>query len=108
MPRHPRSLAVLAVLAALAAPLLLAAKLAQAQSVDLTRATCADFTGMNGNDQAQLSLWLAGYFAGGAQKPLLDLDKVHAAPAELQALCGKSPQLSLLSAETRAIFVPAP
>lgn len=105
MPRHPRSLAVLA---ALAAPLLLAPGRAQAESVDLTRATCADFAGMNGNDQAQLSLWLAGYFAGGAQKPLLDLDKINAAPGALQALCGKSPQLSLLSAETRAVFVPAP
>lgn len=105
MPRHPRSLAVLA---ALAAPLLLAPGGAQAESVDLMRATCADFAGMNGNDQAQLSLWLAGYFAGGAQKPLLDLDKINAAPGALQALCGKSPQLSLLSAETRAVFVPAP
>jgi hypothetical protein len=105
MPRHPHSLAVLA---ALAAPLFLAVGGARAESVDLTRATCADFAGMNGNDQAQLSLWLAGYFAGGAQKPLLDLDKISAAPGALQALCRKSPQLSLLSAETRAVFVPAP
>lgn len=105
MPRLPSSPAVLAVLAA---PLLFAAGSAQAESVDLTRATCADFSGMNGNDQAQLSLWLAGYFAGGAQKPLLDLDKINAAPGALQALCEKSPQLSLLSAETRAVFVPAP
>ncbi|RDJ24121.1 hypothetical protein DWF00_03275 [Bosea caraganae] len=105
MPRYPRNLAVLA---ALAAPLLGAGSAARAQSIDLTRATCADFSGMNGNDQAQLSLWLAGYFAGGGQKPLLDLDKIIAAPAALQALCGKSPQLSLLSAETRAVFAPAP
>lgn len=104
MRRHIPSLAVLATLSA---SLPLAAN-AQADSIDLARATCADFSGMNGNDRAQLSLWLAGYFAGGAQKPLLDLDKINAAPADLQALCGKAPQLSLLSAETRAVFAPAP
>lgn len=98
----------MAVRAALIAWPLMAASGAQAESFDLTRATCADFSGMSGNDQAQLSLWLAGYFAGGAQRPLLDLDKINAAPAGLQALCAKSPQLSLLSAETRAVFMPAP
>lgn len=104
----PRPLAYLTVLAALSLPSPLTSGGARAESVDLAQATCADFTGMNGNDQAQLSLWLAGYFAGGAQKPLLDLDKINAAPGALQALCAKSPQLSLLSAETRAVFAPAP
>lgn len=105
MPRH---FLYLTVLAALAAPLAVATGGAHAESVDLAQATCADFAGMNGNDQAQLSLWLAGYFAGAAQKPLLDLDKINAAPGALQALCAKSPQLSLVSAETRAVFAPVP
>lgn len=105
MPRFSSCQAVLTLLAAL---LSVPAGGARAQSIDLTRGTCADFAGMNGNDQAQLSLWLAGYFAGGAQRPLLDLDRIGSAPAELLALCTKSPQLALLSAETRAIFVAAP
>jgi hypothetical protein len=76
--------------------------------VSTSPATCADFSAMTGNDQSQLVLWLAGYYAGGAQRPLLDVEKVTAAPAELLALCGKTPQLPLVGAETRAVFLPAP
>lgn len=97
----------------LAATALLMASLAapigaRAEGVDLTRASCADFTAMSENDQTQLSLWLAGYFAGSAMRPLLDLEKITAAPAGLTALCAKSPQAALVGAETRAIFIPAP
>ncbi|HEV7258878.1 MAG TPA: HdeA/HdeB family chaperone [Bosea sp. (in: a-proteobacteria)] len=81
---------------------------AHAEGVDLSRASCADFTAMSENDQTQLSLWLAGYYAGGAMRPLLDLEKITAAPAGLAALCAKSPQLPLVGAETRAVFMPAP
>lgn len=98
----------LARLAFLAAATLPGGGPALGQSVDLGRATCADFSAMTSNDQAQISLWLAGYFAGGAQKPLLDIDKIAAAPAELQQICAKAPQLSLVGAETRALFVPPP
>ncbi|KPF72831.1 hypothetical protein IP69_03005 [Bosea sp. AAP35] len=80
----------------------------QAEGVDLTRARCTDFTAMSENDQTQLSLWLAGYFAGSAMRPLLDLEKITAAPTALMALCTKSPELALVGAETRAIFIPAP
>lgn len=80
----------------------------RAEGLDLTRASCADFVAMSENDQTQLSLWLAGYFAGSAMRPLLDLEKITAAPAGLAALCSKSPQLPLVGAETRAVFMPAP
>lgn len=93
----------------LAAPLTLgAASGARAEGVDLTRASCTDFMAMNENDQTQLSLWLAGYFAGSTMRPLLDLEKITAAPAALMALCAKSPQLALVGAETRSVFIPAP
>ncbi len=81
---------------------------ARSEGLDLTRASCADFAAMNENDQTQLSLWLAGYFAGSAMRPVLDLEKITAAPAGLTALCAKSPQLPLVGAETRAVFMPAP
>lgn len=102
MPAHVRSV--------LAAPLLLVMGLqaAQAQALDLSRASCADFVSMSENDRTQLSLWLAGYFAGSAMRPLLDIEKVTAAPAALAELCAKSPQLALVGAETRAVFIPAP
>lgn len=81
---------------------------ARAEGVDLSRASCADFTAMSENDQTQLSLWLAGYFAGSAMRPTLDLEKIAAAPASLAAHCAKSPQAPLVSGETRAIFITAP
>lgn len=98
---------LLAAAALLAAPLLPLAE-ARAEGVDLARASCADFIAMSENDQTQISLWLAGYFAGSAMRPLLDLEKITAAPAGLAALCSKSPQLPLVGAETRAVFMPAP
>lgn len=81
---------------------------ARSEALDLTRASCSDFAAMNETDKTQLSLWLAGYFAGSAMRPLLDLDKITAAPAALTELCSKSPQLALVGAETRAVFFPAP
>ncbi len=97
----------LAVTALLVANLVLSGAV-RAEGIDLTRASCADFAAMSDNDQTQLSLWLAGYFAGSAMRPLLDLEKITAAPAALTALCAKSPQLALVGAETRAVFLPAP
>lgn len=81
---------------------------AAAQSLDLTQAHCSDYVAMSEDDRSQLSLWLAGYYAGGAQRPLLDLDKIKAAPAALAELCAKSPQLPLVGAETRAAFITPP
>ena len=108
MPLHPRRpaapIALLAIV--LAAPLVAAP--ARAEPIDLTRASCADFAAMSETDRSQLSLWLAGYFAGGAQRPLLDPERITAAPAALAELCAKSPQLPLVGAETRAAFIPAP
>lgn len=80
----------------------------RAEGIDLARASCADFIAMSETDQTQLSLWLAGYFAGSAMRPLLDLEKITAAPAGLVALCSKAPQLPLVGPEARSVFIPAP
>jgi hypothetical protein len=80
---------------------------ARAEPVDLMRATCADYAAMNANDQSQLALWLAGYYAGAAQRALIDIDRIAAAPAELLAVCAKAPQTPLVGAETRVVFIPA-
>lgn len=84
------------------------AGMARAEPIDLMRATCAEFVGMNGSDRGQIALWLAGYFAGAAQRPMLDVDKITAAPGALAELCAKTPQASLISAETRAVFAAPP
>ncbi|MBX9908606.1 MAG: HdeA family protein [Beijerinckiaceae bacterium] len=97
----------LAVLAGVMAGLCSAGNV-RAEPIDLMRATCADFVAMNGNDRSQISLWLAGYFAGGAQRPMLDIEKIAAAPEALAELCAKAPQAPLIGAETRAVFIPTP
>lgn len=102
-----RPLPRIAALVALAA-CALAGPPARADSIDLTRATCSDFSAMSEDDRNQLSLWLSGYYAGAAQRPALDPDRISAAPAELGALCAKTPQLPLVGTETRAVFQPAP
>lgn len=79
---------------------------AAAQTVDMTQGRCSDFARMEQDDRNQLSLWLGGYYAGLAQRPVLDLDKVTAAPGQLSALCAEKPELPLVGPETRAIFFP--
>lgn len=88
----------------LALPFALLATPAASQPVDLSAATCADFGQMSPTDREMLSLWLAGYFAGAAQQPQLDAERLAAVPAELAALCEKSPALRLVGAEARAVF----
>ena len=78
----------------------------QAQPLDLTGATCADFSKMGADARNQLALWLAGYYAGGAPRPHLDVSRIAAAPEALAELCGKAPQTPLVGAETRAVFMP--
>jgi len=84
----------------------LSAGYAHAEPLDLTGASCSDFMTMNEEDRNQISLWLAGYYAGVAQRPVLDIDKVLAAPAGLFAVCTKTPQAPLVGPETRAVFFP--
>lgn len=88
--------------------LLMTALPAMAQTTDLARATCADFLTLQASDQAQLALWLAGYYAGGAQRPTVDPARTAAAPAALLELCTKTPQFPLIGAETRSLFVLPP
>lgn len=76
--------------------------------MDLARASCADFLTLQASDQAQLALWLAGYFAGSAQRPVIDPTRTAAAPAALLEMCTKTPQIPLIGAETRPLFVLPP
>jgi hypothetical protein len=78
---------------------------ASAQSTtDMSTVTCANFLTLSPTDQAQLALWMAGYFAGSAQRPVIDRSLTAVAPAALAELCAKSPQVPLIGAETRPLF----
>jgi hypothetical protein len=81
---------------------------AMAQTTDISNVTCANFLTLNAADQAQLALWLAGYFAGSAQRPVINRALTGAAPAALLQLCTKMPAILLIGAETRPLFVLPP
>ena len=79
-----------------------------AQTTNMATVTCANFLTLSSPEQVQLSLWLAGYYAGNAQRPVIDPARTSAAPAALTELCTKTPQIVLIGAETRALFVSPP
>ncbi len=78
---------------------------AEAQTADLTRATCADWLDLSRNDRAQLIVWLHGYYAGAAQRAMLDRTKLEDALAAIQQLCERNRAMPLIGSEARSLFL---
>ena len=81
---------------------------AEAQTADLTRASCAQLLDLRQNDRGQLIVWLHGYYAGAAQRPLLDRAKLEDAFAAIQQLCERNRAMPLIGSEARALFLGEP
>lgn len=79
---------------------------AQGAISDLTNATCAAFLSLPARDKEQLTIWLAGFFAGQASRPRINPQLMVTIPDAIGALCAKSPEAMLVGAETRALFLP--
>jgi hypothetical protein len=77
----------------------------QAQMADLTRATCAQLMDLPRNDRTQLIVWLHGYYAGAAQRAMLDRTKLEDAVTAVQQVCERNRALPLIGAETRSVFL---
>ena len=77
----------------------------QAQTADLTRATCAQLMDLPRNDRGQLIVWLHGYYAGAAQQPLLDRSRLEDAFAAIQQLCERNRAMLLIGSEVRSLFL---
>jgi hypothetical protein len=73
--------------------------------LDLGNATCAQFMGLSRMDKDQIVLWLAGYYAGAAQRPRIDVSLMAGASAALDELCLKAPATSLIGQETRPLLL---
>lgn len=73
-------------------------------TTDMSNVACANYLTLSPTDQSQLALWMAGYFAGSAQRPVIDRSRTAVAPAALTELCTKSPQIMLIGPETRPLF----
>jgi hypothetical protein len=91
---------VLALLSALSA-----SPAAHAQAADLTRATCAQLMDLPRNDRGQLIVWLHGYYAGAAQRAMLDRSKLEDSLTGLQQLCEGNRGLPLIGSEARSVLL---
>lgn len=80
--------------------------IAHAEPADLSRMTCAQFDDLRPGDKAQFGLWLAGYYAGSAQKPQIDRTAFDGAMRVLGETCAKQKNALMIGAEVRAIFLP--
>ena len=78
---------------------------AQAQTADLTRASCAQLMDLPRNDRGQLIVWLHGYYAGAAQRAVLDRTRLEDALAAIQQLCERNRAMPLIGSEARALFL---
>jgi hypothetical protein len=79
-----------------------------AQVADLTKATCAQMMDLPRNDRGQLIVWLHGYYAGAAQRAMIDRTKLEETVAAIQQACERNRTMPLVGAEARAIFLGEP
>ena len=78
---------------------------AYGQVADLTKARCAHLLELPRNDRGQLIVWLHGYYAGAAQRPVLDRSRLEDALAGLQQLCERNRAMLLIGSEARSLFL---
>jgi hypothetical protein len=89
--------------------LALAASLpARAQVADLTRASCRQFMDLPRGERGQLIVWLHGYYAGAAQRAVIDRAKLETAAAAVEEACTRNGDMPLIGIEARAIFLGEP
>ena len=83
---------------------------AAAQVADLSRATCTQLLELPPRDREQFVLWLHGYYAGAAQRPVIDRAKLEAIADAMQQACDRDRTLPLIGPEARGLFLgdPAP
>jgi hypothetical protein len=97
-----RNLALFALAAsALAGPAL-------GQSADLRQASCAQFLDLPPAERGQLGLWLHGFYAGAAQRSILERSKLEDGVKALQEACERNRAMPLIGMEARAILTGEP
>jgi hypothetical protein len=75
---------------------------------DLARATCAGLNDLRRPERADILLWLHGYYAGAAQRSVLDRKEVAAALNAVEAACEREPTMALIGSEARSLFLGEP
>jgi hypothetical protein len=76
-------------------------------TADLSRASCADLGTLSRSDRLQLMAFLYAFYAGAAQRPVVDPARMESAAQAMGDLCDKEPSTPLIGDRARAIFLGA-
>lgn len=89
----------------IAAPAVLAPDRAGAEPADLSTARCADLVRASAPEQREVILWLSGYYAGAAGRPIVDRQWIEAATVAVPQVCAQRREMALIGLEMRALIV---
>jgi hypothetical protein len=78
---------------------------AEAQTADFSRGTCAQLAEMKGEERNQFLLWLHGYYAGAASRPVLDKGRLEQSISAFNQACEKNPSQPLIGIDTRGVML---
>ena len=84
--------------AAAAAAMLFAAGPAQAEVVDMSTITCADFSKKPPEAMANIMFWLEGYYTEEEDPTTIDFDKFKSTLEQLLIYCSNNPTIGVLTA----------
>jgi hypothetical protein len=78
------------------------------QSADLRQASCAQLLDLPPAERGQLGLWLHGFYAGAAQRSILERSKLEDGVKALQEACERNRAMPLIGMEARAVLTGEP
>jgi acid stress chaperone HdeB len=77
---------------------LLAAPVANAQTVDISSMNCKDLMDLPRETVASLTIWLDGYLTDDEQPRPIDFDKIKVKADKLILYCAQNPKVSVFTA----------
>ncbi|MBK5196811.1 MAG: hypothetical protein JJE37_00820 [Methyloceanibacter sp.] len=86
-----------------AAALLSASPVLAAETADLSKLTCADFTKYDDNNRGLIMMWLEGYYTEEDEPATIDFGKMAGHLAQLLIDCQANPDKKMLDAADEAM-----
>ncbi len=82
---------------------LFAASSAEAQVVDMSTITCADFSARPTDQMANIMFWLEGYYTEEDEATTVDFAEFKSTLEKLLIYCGSNPTIGLLTAADKVM-----
>ena len=82
----------------LAGPMLFAATIAHAETMDMATISCREFTAMPIERVVVIGSWMSGYFNAKANNTVLDLDRMDEVGAAIGKFCEDHSDIALMKA----------